>query len=221
MTDLKFFIGYDSSQPEAAGVCKRSLLQWTSESCVEFLKLSDLSHCYHRPLDPRQATEFSFSRFLVPYLMDYQGWAVFCDSDFLWVGDALKLQDHADPRVCVSVVQHDISPQQLTSVKMNNKPQMWYPRKNWSSLMLINCGHELSRQLTPELVNTAPASYLHQLEWAEHSIGSLPVEFNFLVGYYPAQDNVCAYHFTDGTPIMPGYELCEYSDLWMNMFHQI
>ena len=217
---INYYIGYDSEQPLISSVCHSSLANWIDPKYIKLIKLNELS-CYSRIRDSKQATEFSFTRFLVPYLNDYKGWAVFCDGDFLWIDDPSSLIQYCDPQYAVLCVHHKIEQKHLTSHKMNNKTQVWYPRKNWSSLMLINCEHELSRKLTPDVVNTAPASYLHQLDWAENAIGELPNTYNFLVGYYPAQNPIHALHFTDGTPIHPGYENCEFSDVWKNQLSSL
>lgn len=87
--------------------------------------------------------------------------------------------------------------------------------------MLINCQHPLCRQLTPEVVNTQSAAYLHQLDWAENHIGSLPLAYNFLVGYYQPLTKVYAYHYTDGTPLHPGYENTPFSDLWLSVYNNL
>lgn len=211
---MKYFIGHDSRYPETSLVCYSSMANWIPTRDLKLLRLHDLREHYTRDNDTRQATEFSFTRFLVPFLCNYKGWAVFCDGDFLWVRDPSALERFCDPTMSVLCVQHDIKPEQLSSKKMDGKPQLWYERKNWSSLMLINCEHPNTKTLTPDVVNTATASYLHRLEWAKDDIGYLPTEFNFLVGYYEPRPNVHAYHYTDGVPLYPGYENCEYSDLW-------
>jgi hypothetical protein len=187
---------------------------WISTSNLHLLRLHDLYEYYKRDHDNNQATEFSFTRFLVPFLCDYKGWAVFCDGDFLWVKDPSALKQYCDPSKSVLCVQHDITPKQLSTKKMDGKPQLWYERKNWSSLMLINCEHPNTKTLTPDIVSTASAGYLHRLEWAGDSVGALPIDFNFLVGYYEPRPDVYAYHYTDGVPMYPGYEYCDYSDLW-------
>lgn len=215
---MKYFIGHDSKYPQTSLVCYSSMTKWLPTSEVQLLRLHDLYDHYKRDHDTNQATEFSFTRFLVPFLCDYKGWAVFCDGDFLWVDDPAKLEQYCDPDMSVLCVQHDITAEQLSSKKMDGKPQLWYERKNWSSLMLINCEHPNTKTLTPDVVNTANAGYLHRLEWAKDKIGSLPLEFNFLVGYYKLIPNVCAYHYTDGVPLYPGHESCEYSDLWFAVY---
>ena len=217
---INFYIGYDSKQPYIAEVCYSSMLKWVSVDKLHFIKKENLS-IYNRPEDPNQATEFSFTRFLTPYLNSYEGWAVFCDADFLWMNDPNSLKKYLDPNLAVQCVQHNISFEQLSSQKMDGKSQIWYPKKNWSSLMLLNCSHPLLKKLTPEVVNTSSASYLHQLDWAKLSIGNLPITYNFLVGYYPSEKNIHAYHFTDGVPLHPGYENCEYNELWLNEYNKM
>jgi len=218
---MNFYIGYDSTQPLISQVCYSSMQEWGNNKNITLLKLNDLAYCYNRKHDSKQATEFSFTRFLVPYLNEYKGWAVFCDGDFLWLKDPQELLQYCDLQYAVCCVKHNIKQEQLTSIKMDNKIQAWYPRKNWSSLMLINCEHPLVKKLTPEIVNTSPASYLHQLDWAGDCIGDLPIDYNFLVGYYPKQENIHALHFTDGVPIHPGYENCEFSELWKNQLYKL
>ena len=89
-----FFIGYDSKEDIAYRVCKQSLLKRSSiEINVIALKLYELitKKIYKRNVDPLASTEFTYSRFLVPSLMNYNGWAVFCDCDFLFFQDVAKL----------------------------------------------------------------------------------------------------------------------------------
>lgn len=218
---IKYYIGYCSTAPETAAVCESSMRRWISTEHIQQLKLEELQNCYHRPWNPNQSTEFSFTRFLVPFLNNYRGWALFCDGDFLWVDDPSTLSAYCDDRYAVMCVQHELQPDSLTDIKMDGKKQIWYRRKNWSSLMLFNCAHPYTRSLTPELVSTASASFLHELDWARDSIGSLPLEYNFLVGYYQDTNcNVKAYHYTDGVPLYDNYKDCDYSSLWISEYER-
>ena len=91
---LHFFIGYDSKEDIAYRVCKHSLLKRSSiDVSVVSLKLDELiaKNLYTRNVDPLASTQFTYSRFLVPKLMNYQGWAVFCDCDFIFLGDVSNL----------------------------------------------------------------------------------------------------------------------------------
>ena len=90
----KFFIGYDSKEDIAYRVCKFSILKNTkSKISINSLKLYELisKGMYTRLVDPLASTELTYSRFLVPALMNFKGWAVFCDCDFLFFEDVAKL----------------------------------------------------------------------------------------------------------------------------------
>lgn len=213
------FVGYDSKQDIAYQVCKHSLLKHSSNIAVQPIVKHWLEeqNVYSRPLDPKSSTEFTFTRFLVPFLNEYQGWALFCDSDFLFLDDVNNLFDQADDRYAVMCVQHNYTPK--ASVKMYNKTQYVYPRKNWSSLMLINCAHEKNKTLTPEFINNPQLTgqYLHRFSWlSDEHIGSLDHKWNWLSGYYKEENGATpsAIHYTDGGPWFDNYRYCEYSDIW-------
>ncbi len=174
--DFTVFIGYDSSQDAAAHACRRSIIAQDTTVNVEYIKRSDLleNGLYWRKDHEYESTEFAFTRFLTPYLKGYYGYALFCDSDFIWRCSPRELLQRVDPLDAVTVVKHNISPEQLKDEKMNGKKQVWYPKKNWSSMMLFNCEHPKTRALTPEVVSEAPASYLHGLEWTwDASVGEV------------------------------------------------
>ena len=240
LNQYNIYIGFDSSnfgQELAAEVCKRSILKETKISDkknlnINFIKLKELRdrHLYWREHDTLSATEFTYSRFLTPYLNNYQGWAIFCDSDFLYRCDIKDIFDsiELDETKAVYLVKHP-EDLQASGVKMNNKPQSSYPRKNWTSMMIINCGHPSCRTLTPEVVNSQTGKYLHRLEWCnDNEIGELNPTYNFLVENYVSLElnpnhegkhginNPKVLHYTDGGPWFENYRDCEYSDLWIN-----
>lgn len=98
---------------------------------------------------------------------------------------------------------------------MDGQKQQWYPKKNWSSLIVFNCNHAFTRRLMPITVSESPAGYLHELNWCDSKyIGSLPHTYNYLVGYYNDIESPKAIHFTDGGPWHPGYENVEFADKW-------
>src|SRR5437588_411598 len=137
---FRIFIGFDQREPEAYEVAKFSLARRASiPVAVEPIKLADLRArgLYTRDADPLASTEFTYSRFFTPYLAGYAGWALFCDCDFLWLGDIAGLVEYTRTPKALYCVQHDYTPKETT--KMDGKPQTTYPRKNWSSLMLFNC----------------------------------------------------------------------------------
>jgi len=165
-----------------------------------------------RERNPLQSTEFSFSRFLVPSLSNYEGWSLFMDCDMMVTSDIVELFQEANEKYAVHVVKHDYTPK--TETKFLGQPQSVYERKNWSAVMLFN--NSRCRQLTPQYVNTASGLQLHRFHWLHDSeIGSLPGKWNFLVGEYEKPKSVPAnIHWTIGGPWFPEYVKTDYADLW-------
>lgn len=216
---VRVFVGWDSREAVAAQVCEYSIKKNSTVPVrVRMLQQQSLRDqgIYTRPPDHLGSTEFTFTRFLVPHLMKYRGWAVFCDCDFLWLGNIQELINQADDRYAVMVVKHDYRPQ--NTVKMDGCRQEYYPRKNWSSMILFNCGHPSNRRLTPDHVNSASGQELHRFAWlADEEIGSLAPEWNWLVGWYhsPWDGSPRALHYTEGGPWFDNYSTCEYASTWM------
>ena len=222
---LKVFIGYDSREDIAYQVCRESLARNSSIWLdIKPIKIQDMRerNLYWRENDPLSSTEFSFTRFLTPYLAGYNDWALFCDCDFLFRRDIAGLLGYADRTKACVLVKHDYRPTE--TVKMDNKPQHNYLRKNWSSFMLFNCGHEAIKRLTPELVNRSTGMYLHQFEWLDdYLIGELPITYNYLEGWYDRNDepNPVAVHFTRGGPWFKDWANVEYAEEWMAVAKEI
>lgn len=157
------------------------------------------------------STQFSFSRFLTPYLCNYRGQALFLDCDMIVRCDIADVFDYADDWHDVFVVKHDYVPK--TESKFLGNKQHVYPKKNWSSVMLFNNGK--CRALTPETVNMNSGKWLHQFEWtSDVRIGELPIEYNHLVGEYEENPDAKIVHFTLGTPCFTGYEFQEFGREW-------
>ena len=218
MSPFRVFIGWDQREPEAYEVAKYSLVRRASVPVeVVPIKLDELRArgLYARDVDPLASTEFTYSRFLTPTLAGFSGWALFCDCDFLWLGDVGELLGYTQSAKAVYCVQHDYRPRETT--KMDGAVQTVYPRKNWSSLMLFNCDHGAVRALTPEVVNRESGAYLHRMQWvADADIGALPVDWNWLEGWNekPARGTPKAVHFTRGGPWFPQWQDVDYGDLW-------
>lgn len=218
MKPLRIFIGWDSREDIAYQVCKRSLEMHSSIPLdIIPIKQNDLRSraLYWRESDALSSTEFSFTRFLTPYLAGYRGWAVFVDCDFLFRKDIAGLLDYRDPSKALYCVQHDYRPTEST--KMDGQIQTQYPRKNWSSFMLINCAHEQVQGLTPDVVNTNSGLYLHRFNWlTDSAIGALPVTWNYLEGWHSATDcdDPIAVHFTRGGPWFEKWTYVEFGNEW-------
>jgi lipopolysaccharide biosynthesis glycosyltransferase len=200
---LTVYIGYDSSndgQKIAHNVCVRSIKKYNNRVKIVPLIKSELekSGLYYRENDPKASTEFTYTRFLVPYLNNYEGIAVFCDSDFLYRYDIEELLKYYDETKAVMCVKHE--QKSLTTTKFSGRQQNDYPRKNWSSLMLFNCAHSSCKNLTINAVNKETPKYLHRMEWCkDNEIGEIPYQYNYLLGYYFTND-AKAVHFTEGGP---------------------
>ena len=236
MDTFPVFIGFDSREANEFQVAKKSLISRSSvplhvqglyREALEWP--GDDSGIYTRTwirgdrdqwvdvIDGKPfSTEFSFSRFCVPILLQYRGWALFHDSDMVWQADIVELLKLRDDKYAVMVVKHQHKPTE--TVKMDGREQTAYPRKNWSSFVLWNCEHPSNRQLTRTTVNVEPGSWLHGFKWLKDSeIGELPPEWNFLVGVNqvdPDGEKPKVLHFTLGTPEMDGYEDCQFSDIY-------
>lgn len=216
----KIFIGWDPREDIAYQVCKDSLEKTSdSELSIIPLKQQELRDkgIYSRDIDQLASTEFTFTRYLVPHLCNFQGWALFVDCDFLFLEDVEHIFSIADESKAITVVQHDFKP--TNTFKMDGQVQTKYERKNWSSLMLWNCSHEANKILTPDYINDPELTgkHFHRFEWLDDAqIGTLNHEWNWLVGWYsePLDGKPKALHYTEGGPWFEDYEDCEYADLW-------
>lgn len=215
---LRIYIGWDSREDIAYQVAKLSIEKLSSVP-VEIIPLKQKTlrkdGMYWRETDKLAATEFTFTRFLIPKLNQFEGWALFIDCDFVFLEDIKTLFDQADDQYAVMCAQHDYTPK--PGVKMDGQQQTQYPRKNWSSMMLINCGHPDNKVVTKEFVNdpVKTGAYLHRFSWlGDEKIGELSHEWNWLVGWYsePADGKPLALHYTEGGPWFSEYEDCEYAN---------
>lgn len=227
-TNLRVFLGWDPREALAYRIAARSI-QWKTSRRVDIqaINLSWLRDrgWYRRATDRRDgqlwdvvsdapmSTEHAIARFFVPILCGFDGWALSADCDILCRKDLSDLIPYMDDRYAVRVVKHEHHPH--LSVKMDGQAQTKYPRKNWSSVILWNCGHPAHQALTLDVLNTWPGRDLHAFKWLDdEAIGSLPAGWNHLVGVSPVSPEVNIAHFTLGTPDMQGYELCDFADEW-------
>lgn len=220
----KVFIGWDSRENVAFEVCRSSIESRSSSPkllvCPLKQKILRDSGVYTRPVDSLASTEFSLTRFLVPYLSDFQGFSLFVDCDFVFTVDVNELMNEVDQSKAVHVVQHDYKP--ANGVKMDGKTQHQYPRKNWSSLILFNCAHPSNRCLTPDLVNQETPQFLHRFSWLkDDEIGALGHEWNYLSGWYNDLDRPKAVHYTEGGPWFEKHEDCDFAELWLLEFFRM
>ena len=213
-------IGYDSKEKVAFNVLAYSILRnSTKPVSITPIYLPNLRDDFVRERNNLSSTEFSFSRFMVPHLMNYKGWGVFMDCDQLMVGDIAELWRLRDDKYAVQLCKHNYTPKE--DKKFLGQVQTKYDKKNWSSFMLMNCNK--CHELTPDYVNSATGLQLHQFKWLESEdlIGDLPLEWNWLVDEpgYNTKSKVNNIHFTKGGPWFKEYAHCSYSETW-NEYHK-
>jgi len=223
---MKVFVGYDTREDIAYQVCKHSIESKQPLAKVRPLKQQELRDAgwYTRGIDKLASTEFTFTRFLIPELCNFKGWALFMDCDMILKTDIQELFDQADDKYAVMCVQHDYSPSATT--KMDGQAQTIYPRKNWSSVMLFNCGHKGNEKLTQDLVNNpdVTGAYLHRFSWLkDKEVGELSPEWNWLVGHYsePKDGTPKLIHYTEGGPWFENYRNCEYHQDWKDELYDM
>ena len=223
---MKVFVGYDTREDIAYQVCKHSIKSKQPNASVRPLKQQELRDAgwYTRGIDKLASTEFTFTRFLIPELCNFKGWALFMDCDMILKTDIKELFDQADDQYAVMCVQHDYSPSATT--KMDGQQQTVYPRKNWSSVMLFNCGHKSNQALTQDLVNNpdVTGAYLHRFSWLkDKEVGELSPEWNWLVGHYkePEDGTPKLIHYTEGGPWFENYRNCEYHQDWKDELYDM
>ena len=223
---MKVFIGYDTREDIAYQVCKHSIQSRNTNVDIRPLKQEELRKAgwYSRSTDRLASTEFTFTRFLVPELCNFTGWALFCDCDIIFLDDVANLFSLADEKYAVMCAKHSYTP--THSIKMDGKTQTVYPRKNWSSVMLFNCGHPSNKKLDMDTVNSHElnGSYFHRFQWLkDEEIGEFSHEWNWLTDWYqePKDGKPKALHYTEGGPWFENYRNCEYHNEWKLELHKM
>lgn len=210
---IRVFIGYDPREAASFSVLAHSInIRASQPVSITPLMLSQLGSIFTRKRDPKQSTDFAFSRFLVPYLSGYEGWSIFMDCDMIVLDDIAKLFELQDDRYAVMCVKHHHEPRE--DQKFLGQVQTRYEKKNWSSVMMFN--NAKCKALTPEYVNTATGLQLHQFKWLENDdlIGDIPHRWNHLVDYDDPISDPGLLHYTIGGPYFKEYENCGYAEEW-------
>jgi lipopolysaccharide biosynthesis glycosyltransferase len=209
---LRIFVGYDPREAVAYHVCCNSIIRHASVPVsITPLHLDNLKGIYSETHAGTNA--FIHSRFLVPYLCRFKGRALFVDGDMVFTDDVAKLFAVLQSDKDVAVVQHDYRTK--FPVKYFGQPNQDYPRKNWSSVILWNCGNYPNHCLTPQYVAEATSQHLHRFEWLNDGrIQSLPAEWNWLCDEYDHNDSAKLYHWTLGIPALPDYVNADHAEVW-------
>ena len=215
---IHVFAGFDEREAIGYHTFCASVIKHCSEPVsIAPLGLQSLQKVYGG--GQRDGTNaFIYSRFLIPFLQGYKGWALFVDgSDMLAKADIAELWALRDPFKAVQVVKHDYKtkhPRKYVGTDME-AANADYPCKNWSSVMLINCEHYAWRQMTPEAVETLPGSYLHRFQFIDpRYVGELPIEWNWLCQEHGENPDAKLLHFSIGIPSFDAYKDSPHAADW-------
>lgn len=237
---LTIHIGYDDRESIASDVATSSILRRTDSPLnISYLKHRDLrtKGWFKRPwqidadtgeyrdlLDTKNfSTQFSHTRFLIPALQNFKGWALFMDADMIFLSDIKQLFGLCDDKYAVMCVKHNHHPPQ-NAVKMDGRMQLTYYRKNWSSFVLWNCAHPANAILTKEHINYTKGSDLHAFSWLDdNEIGAIPFRYNYISGISPPLkdgDKPAVIHYTEGGPWFADHADVPYGELWVKEYQE-
>jgi len=212
MTPVPIFIGYDPREAIAYHTCVNSIIRHASQP-VAIVPIALNLFPDYKETHTDGSNHFIYTRFLVPHLMGFKGWAIFIDGDMILRDDIIKLWNLQEIDKDVMVIKHNY--QTRMPVKYLGAKNENYPRKNWSSVILWNCNSFPNRQLTPEFVQKSSGSFLHRFSWlADDRIGELPPEWNWLPDEYGVNTDSKLLHYTLGTPCFQEFADTPQADEW-------
>lgn len=218
MEMIKIVVGFDQRESVAYHTFIQSIIEKTSLP-VAFIPLAINSLHGYKETHTDKSNDFIYSRFLTPYLNEFQGWAIFVDGDMLCRQDIKELWDLKDESKALQVVKHNYQTQ--ASHKYLGNINQNYPRKNWSSVILWNCKHPKHKILTPEFIEKQTGKFLHRFSWLDdNEIGDLPKEWNWLAIEYPENRDAKLIHYTLGTPCFKDYQDTSMADLWYETYER-
>ena len=209
---IPIFVGYDPKEAIAFHTCVNSIIRLSSEP-VQIIPLALNLIKDYTEQHTDGSNDFIYSRFLVPYLQSFTGWAIYIDGDMILRTDIAELWNLQQPDKDVMVVQHDYKTKM--PVKYLGAKNEDYPRKNWSSVILWNCNSFPNRKLTPSFVQQQTGSFLHRFNWLQDErIGRLPIEWNWLPDEFGPNANAKLLHWTLGTPCFKDFSSATQSEEW-------
>ena len=216
---IKIVVGFDQRESIAYHTFCQSVIERSSVP-ISILPLAINSLKNYKETHVDQSNDFIYSRFLTPYLCNFEGWAIFADGDMICQSDIKELSDLKDESKALMVVKHHY--QTKADIKYLGNKNENYPRKNWSSVILWNCSHPKHRILTPEFIQNQTGKYLHRFSWLDdNEIGEIPREWNWLAIEYPENKDAKLIHYTLGTPCFKEYENTDMSDIWYQTFERV
>jgi lipopolysaccharide biosynthesis glycosyltransferase len=209
---ITIFIGYDPREAIAFHTCANSIIRHATQP-VQIIPLALNLFKDYTETHTDGSNQFIYSRFLVPHLMKFSGWAIFIDGDMIVRDDITKLWELQNPYMDALVVKHDYKTKM--SEKYLGAKNEDYPRKNWSSVILWNCNSFPNRKLTPEFIQKATGSELHRFTWIDNErLGELPIEWNWLPDEFGPNTNAKLLHYTLGAPCFHEFADAPQGDEW-------
>jgi hypothetical protein len=209
---MDIYTGYDPREAVGWHVFTQSVMEHASTP-VSFHPLQRRHSAV-----PVGSNDFTFSRFLIPQMMGWTGVAIFVDGcDMLCRVDIAELEQLRNPHMAVQVVKHDYETRNPikyldTAMECGNPD---YQRKNWASVMLINCYHMAWRQVTADRIGKFKPLDLLGLRFIDDDrIGELPIEWNWLADEYGPSADAKLLHWTAGIPAMPRYSDAPHAAEW-------
>ena len=210
---IPIFVGYDTNSPIVYHTCVNSIIRLSSQP----ISIIPLSLNLLKGYDKNQidgSNQFTYSRFLVPSLMEYQGHAIYIDGDMILQNDISQLWNLRNTKYAVQVVKHNYVTKS-TKKYLDNKNEN-YPCKNWSSVVIWNCSHTKNNLITPNFVKNSSGAQLHRFTWLDHNIdiGELPIEWNWLSDEFGENEKSKLIHYTLGSPCYTKFSQTSMSDKW-------
>ena len=222
---INLYTGHDDRETVGTHVFIQSVLENTTAPVSITPLHKPMLHRAFGGDVPEGTNAFTMSRFLIPFLQGWQGTATFMDgADMLCRDDLAELEQLRDPYKAVQVVQHDYRTSAKrkyvgTSMESDN---LDYRRKNWASVMLINCAHFAWRKMNPSTLLKGNLLDALSFSWLPDSyIGSLPRKWNWLVDEYGPSDDAHVLHWTQGVPMFSAYSHSPHSDEWFRMLNKV
>ncbi len=216
---INIVVGFDQREAVAYHTFTQSIIEKSSLP-VFFIPLAVNTLKGYTETHKDRSNDFIYSRFLTPYLNNFEGWAIFADGDMICQSDIRELWDLRDESKALLVVKHDYvtkaNRKYLGNINEN------YPRKNWSSLILWNCAHPKHKILTPDFIAQQTGQFLHRFSWLDNSdIGDLPKEWNWLAIEYPINNSAKIIHYTLGTPCFAEYRNTDMAEIWLKNYERV
>jgi lipopolysaccharide biosynthesis glycosyltransferase len=216
---INIVIGFDQRESVAFHTFVQSIIEKASIP-VNITPLAINSLKDYKETHEDKSNDFIYSRFLTPYLNNFEGWAIFFDGDMICQTDIKELWDLRDEKKALLVVKHNY--QSKAKKKYLGNINENYPRKNWSSVILWNCSHPKHKVLTPNFIAEQTGKYLHRFSWLnDDDIGDLPLAWNWLAIEYPINMEAKLIHYTLGTPCFREYSSTDMAEAWQDTYKRI